>query len=66
MYATTVGLPVVPDEAWMRTISSIGTASIPNGYVSRKSLLVVNGSRFKSSSDRMSFAPTPAWRRRSR
>ena len=31
VYATTVGLPVVPDEAWTRTICSIGTESIPNG-----------------------------------
>jgi hypothetical protein len=31
VYATTVGLPVVPDEAWIRTTSVRGTASILNG-----------------------------------
>ena len=31
VYAPTVGLPVVPEEAWMRTMSFIGRASIPNG-----------------------------------
>jgi len=28
---TVVGLPVVPEDAWMRTILSIGTANMPNG-----------------------------------
>ena len=31
VYPTTVGLPVVPEEAWMRTTRSIGTANSPNG-----------------------------------
>jgi hypothetical protein len=31
VYPTTVGFPVVPDDAWMRTICSRGTANIPNG-----------------------------------
>ena len=43
MYATTVGLPVVPDEAWMRARREGSTASIPSGYVSRRSSLCVNG-----------------------
>ncbi len=29
VYATTVGFPAVPEEAWIRTISSSGTASRP-------------------------------------
>ena len=43
VYAVTVGLPVVPDDAWTSTISSRGTASNPKGYASLKSLFVVNG-----------------------
>jgi len=31
VYPTTVGLPVVPDDACMRTIFDEGTANIPNG-----------------------------------
>ena len=31
VYPTTVGLPVVPDEACTRAIRSIGTAKKPNG-----------------------------------
>ena len=31
VYPTTFGLPVVPDDEWMRTTSSIGTANMPNG-----------------------------------
>jgi len=39
---------------------SSGTASMPNGYVSRKSLFVVNGRRPRSASERTSRAVTPA------
>ena len=31
VYTPTVGLPVVPDEAWMRTIFFIGHAIMPKG-----------------------------------
>jgi hypothetical protein len=31
VYPTTVGLPVVPLDAWMRTIFSRGTANMPKG-----------------------------------
>jgi hypothetical protein len=31
VYATTVGLPVVPEEAWISLISAMGTANIPKG-----------------------------------
>ncbi len=31
VYPTTVGRPVVPDEAWMRATCSRGTANMPNG-----------------------------------
>ena len=31
VYPTTVGLPVVPEEAWISATSDIGTANIPNG-----------------------------------
>ncbi|OIQ63550.1 hypothetical protein GALL_549090 [mine drainage metagenome] len=31
VYPTTVGFPVVPLDAWIRTIRSIGTANIPYG-----------------------------------
>jgi len=51
---------VVPLDAWMRATSAIGTANIPNGYVSRRSSLVVKGSRCTSSSVRMSSGCTPA------
>ncbi len=43
MYATKVGLPVVPDEPWNRTICSRGTARKFSGYASRRSAFVVNG-----------------------
>jgi len=31
VYPTTTGFPVVPEEAWMRTTRSIGTANSPKG-----------------------------------
>ena len=31
VYPTTVGRPVVPLEAWMRRIRSLGTANMPYG-----------------------------------
>ena len=49
-----MGLPVVPVEACRRTMSFIGLANRPNGYVSRKSVFTVNGSFATSSSDRTS------------
>ena len=42
------GVPVVPEEEWIRTISSSGTAAMPSGYASRSSSLFVNGSFSKS------------------
>src|SRR5213078_1894049 len=58
------GLPVEPLEAWMRTISRDGAASRPNGYCSRRSFLVVNGRRARSSIDPRSSGETSASRRR--
>ncbi len=43
MYATIVAFPRVPEEAWIRTHSSSGTWSSPNGYASRSSDLTRNG-----------------------
>ena len=31
VYPTTVGFPVVPEDAWIRTIWLIGTAQSPKG-----------------------------------
>jgi hypothetical protein len=31
VYPTTVGWPVVPDDAWTRATRDCGTANIPNG-----------------------------------
>ncbi len=31
VYPTVVGLPVVPEDAWMRTTSLSGTVKRPNG-----------------------------------
>ena len=47
------GLPVVPLEQCMRTISLRGTHRSPVGYWSRRSCLVVKGMRRMSSSDVM-------------
>ena len=66
VYPTTVGFPVVPELAWMRTISSRPTPSIPNGYCSRKSCFVMNGNLAMSSMPRMSSGRTPAASIRSR
>jgi hypothetical protein len=52
-------LPVVPDEAWSRTISSIGLAKSPNGYVSRRSVLTVNGSFGDVASDAIDAGVRP-------
>src|SRR3989442_2829175 len=49
VYPTMVGLPFVPEEAWMRATSASSTAKRPNGYASRSSLFRTNGSRAKSS-----------------
>ena len=40
-----MGLPVVPEDAWIRARPSRGVASIPSGYESRRSSLRVNGVR---------------------
>ena len=47
--------PVVPDEAWIRAIRSMGTANMPKGWVSLRSSFVVNGSRRMSSRLRTFF-----------
>ena len=60
------GLPVVPLEQCMRTISDCGTQSMPVGYWSRRSCLVVKGMRRTSSRLRMLSGVTPASSRRRR
>ena len=52
------GVPVVPEEEWMRTISSSGTAAMPSGYASRSSSLFVNGSFSKSAWSRITSMPS--------
>ena len=42
------GVPVVPDELWMRTTFSSGTACNPSGYAARRSAFSENGSFSKS------------------
>jgi len=60
VYPTTVGLPVVPEVVWMRTISCRGTAKNPKGYPSRRSCFRVKGSFSTSSSVFMSPGTIPA------
>jgi hypothetical protein len=55
------GLPVVPLEVCRRSVSEMGTASMPVGYESRRSWLVVNGTRGRSSSDRIASGVSPAF-----
>jgi hypothetical protein len=50
VYATIVGFPRVPEEAWIRTVSRRSAASVPNGYSSRSSAFVVRGSASSGSS----------------
>src|SRR5437588_2632381 len=50
VYATIVGLPRVPEEPWIRTVSRRSAASVPNGYASRSSAFVVSGSASSGSS----------------
>src|SRR3989304_4371325 len=58
VYATTVGFPVVPEDAWNSRISLIGTARTPYGYASRRSSFVVKGRRATSSRERTSSGRT--------
>ena len=51
------GVPVVPDELWMRTISFCGTAESPSGYASRRSCFSENGRARKSSSEATPVMP---------
>jgi hypothetical protein len=60
VYPTTVGRPVVPDDAWIRLTRSLGTANMPYGYRSRRSCLVVKGNRPRSSRLLRSSGWTPA------
>src|SRR5438132_898042 len=53
-----VGLPLVPDEAWIRATSRRGTARRPNGYCSRRSVLRTNGRRARSESAPIVVAPS--------
>ena len=56
----TTGVPVVPEELWMRMIFSSGTACSPNGYASRKSAFSENDSFSKSSWDCTSDRSMPS------
>ena len=60
------GVPVVPLEQCMRTISEGGTHNSPVGYWERRSCLLVKGMRCRSSRLRMESGVTPASSRRSR
>ena len=57
-------MPVVPEDAWMRTSCFFGTENIPKGYVSRRSAFVVNGMYSISASVFILSAVTPAADRR--
>ena len=64
VYPTRVGRPPVPDDPCRHTTWSSGTASMPYGYDSHRSVLVVVGSRGRSSRVSPVPASTPAARRR--
>lgn len=49
VYGMTTGVPVVPEELCILTMSLLGTAARPRGYASRRSALSVNGRDSKSS-----------------
>ena len=49
VYGMTTGVPVVPDDEWILTMSFSGTAARPRGYASLRSPLSVNGRVSKSS-----------------
>src|SRR5699024_8076567 len=51
--------PVVPEEAWMRRIWSIGTAKALNGYAARKNSLSMVGNSSRSESCLKSCGCTP-------
>ena len=65
VYATRVGRPLVPDEPWTHAQSSIGTASIPNGYASHRSRLPTVGRWGRSASVTSAPESMPAARSRS-
>ena len=49
VYGITTGVPVVPEDEWILTMSLSGTAASPSGYASLRSPLSVNGRVSKSS-----------------
>ena len=57
MIALRAGVPVVPDEEWMRTISSSGVVIRPRGYASRRSCFWEKGRFSKSSTVSMPLMP---------
>ena len=54
------GVPVVPEELWMRTTSSSGTACNPSGYTARRSSFSEKGSFSKSAWVRTSATSIPS------
>ena len=54
-----MGLPVVPEEQWKRTISSIGAPRRPIGYSSRRSIFFEKGRSLMSASVLMCSGRTP-------
>ena len=54
-----MGLPVVPDEQWKRTMSCIGAAVRPRGYSSRRSVFFMKGNFPRSLSSTRSRGFTP-------
>ena len=52
--------PVVPEELWMRTTSSSGTACNPSGYTARRSSFSEKGSFSKSAWVRTSVTSMPS------
>ena len=66
VFGMQMGLPVVPDEQWKRTISFIGAAVRPSGYSSRRSVFFMKGNFARSASVTRSrgFTPFSSQRRR--
>ena len=56
----TTGVPVVPDELCILTISLSGTAASPSGYASLRSPLSVNGRVSNSSCVDMDSTSIPS------
>ena len=68
VFGMQMGLPVVPDEQWKRTISSIGAPLRPIGYSSLRSVFFENGRSLMSASVFMcsGFVPSSSQRLRKR